>query len=227
MLGSYSKALELLSSRHFHPWEGGEGKVTGQYVYAHTELGKQALRNGDYSKAIVHFKEAQYYPDNLGEGKLTGALENDILYYQGCAYSALGNTAKAEECWTLAAKGQKEPSNAFFYNDQQPDKIFYQGLSLRKLGNESEAIQRFKALSNYGELHFDDQVKIDYFAVSLPDLLIWEEDLNRRNAINCSYLMALGFLGQGKTEKAIEHLRWVLSKDVNHQGAVRELTNLN
>lgn len=227
MLGGYSKALELLSSRHFHPWEGGEGKVTGQYVYAHTELGKQALRNGDYSQAIVHFNEAQYYPDNLGEGKLTGALENDILYYQGCAYSALGNTAKAEECWTLAAKGQKEPSNAFFYNDQQPDKIFYQGLSLRKLGYEREAIHRFKALSNYGELHFDDQVKIDYFAVSLPDLLIWEEDLNRRNAINCSYLMALGFLGQGRTEKAIEHLRWVLSKDVNHQGAVRELTNLN
>ena len=33
----------------------------------------------------------------------------------------------------------------------------------------------------YGEAHLFDEMKIDYFAVSLPDLLIFEEDLNRKN----------------------------------------------
>src|SRR5690606_21397154 len=30
--GQHQKAYELLKNRKFHPWEGGEGKVTGQYV---------------------------------------------------------------------------------------------------------------------------------------------------------------------------------------------------
>src|SRR5205814_7518508 len=32
LLGRPQEALDLLLARKFHPWEGGEGKVTGQYV---------------------------------------------------------------------------------------------------------------------------------------------------------------------------------------------------
>jgi tetratricopeptide (TPR) repeat protein len=41
------KALQILSARRFHPWEGGEGLVSGQYVTAHLLLGRQALKAGD------------------------------------------------------------------------------------------------------------------------------------------------------------------------------------
>ena len=66
-----------------------------------------------------------------------------------------------------------------FYNDQQPDKIFYQGLALIKLGKTTDAFSRFNKLKDYGEKHIFDKVKIDYFAVSLPDLQIWDDDLQK------------------------------------------------
>ena len=40
-----------------------------------------------------------------------------------------------------------------------------------------------------------DEVKIDYFAVSLPDLVIFDDDLNKRNKIHCLYMEGLGYLG--------------------------------
>ena len=41
-------------------------------------------------QAIAYLEQAQVYPPNLGEGKLYGAQENNIFYYLGCAYQALG-----------------------------------------------------------------------------------------------------------------------------------------
>ena len=35
--GQYDKAIQCLSTHTFHPWEGGEGKVIGQYRYALTQ----------------------------------------------------------------------------------------------------------------------------------------------------------------------------------------------
>jgi len=70
---------------------------------------------------------------------------------------------------------------------------------------------RFSKLIEHGEKHLDDECKIEYFAVSLPDLAIWEEDLNKRNRIHCYYVMALGWLGLGRTEKAESLMREVKS----------------
>ena len=74
-------------------------------------------------------------------------------------------------------------------------------------------------LIDYGEAHLFDEVKIDYFAVSLPDLLIWDDDLNKRNRLHCYYLIGLGLLGQGKTEQAKAMFEQVLGADSYHIGA--------
>lgn len=195
--GQFEKAYELIMSRKFHPWEGGEGKVTGQYVFSLKEMAKQAIQNHEYKKAIDLLTEAQTYPENLGEGKLTGAQENEIFYWIGCAYEGLKDTEHADLFWKRAAMGLSEPSVAIFYNDQQPDTIFYQGLAMQKMGQHQEAKKRFELLIQFGEKNLNDQVKIDYFAVSLPDLLIWEDDLNVRNHQLCMYLIGLGELGNG------------------------------
>ena len=178
-------ALELIENRKFHPWEGGEGKVTAQYLLSLIELAKEALNNGDFELAVSLLKRTEKYPDNLGEGKLYGTQENDIHYWMGCAYQGLGDNDKAIYYWDKASRGLAVPAAAIFYNDQQPDKIFYQGLALMKLGRQTEAFTRFESLRSYGLAHISDNVKIDYFAVSLPDLLIWEDDLNKRNIIHC------------------------------------------
>jgi tetratricopeptide (TPR) repeat protein len=147
---------------------------------------------------------------------LYGAQENQLLYWLGVAYNGIGDTEKAQLCWKEASKGMSEVATAMFYNDQQPDTIFYQGLSLLKLQQKEEAEKRFNMLVQYGQQHINDKMKIDYFAVSLPDLLIWEEDLDHRNKIHCTYLMGLGYLGLKKMGKAREFLDKAYQMDVNN-----------
>jgi tetratricopeptide (TPR) repeat protein len=215
----HQTALDLINQRQFHPWEGGEGKVPFQYINANIELAKEGIKDGFLEKAIKHLHDAQVYPHHLGEGKLAGAQENDIHYWLGCAYEKMGNCALANQYWAKAAEGLSDPSPAYFYNDQQPDKIFYQGMALLKLGKPDEAQKRFDNLVQYGQKHKNDVVKLDYFAVSLPDLLIWEEDLSLRNQIHCAYLTGLGELGLGNLKAATEAFDAVFAQDLFHLSA--------
>ena len=98
--------------------------------------------------------------------------------------------------------------------------------TLLKLNRKEEANDRFSRLKTYGETHLNDHIKVDYFAVSLPDLLIWDEDLDRRNEINSRYLMGLGLLGLGHSEKAKQQLQIVLEMDLNHQGAKQQMNSI-
>lgn len=219
LTGQEEQALELIMKRQFHPWEGGEGKVTGQYLYSHIELAKKAMQTKNFALAVEHLEATFAYPHNLGEGKLSGAQENDINYWLGCAYEGMGETEQAKAAWEAAAIGLSEPTAAMYYNDQQPDKIFYQGLALRRLGREAEARSRFNKLLKYGEKQLFVPFKMDYFAVSLPDLLIFEDDLQKRHEMHCHYLMGLGYLGLTNSEKAEAEFELVLTEDPYHLGA--------
>jgi tetratricopeptide (TPR) repeat protein len=220
-LGEYQTARDLIATYKFHPWEGGEGKVVGQYLIAHIELAKDAIEAGESEKALQLLHDAQHYPENLGEGKLYGAQENDIRYLQGLAYEKLGEHEKSTQMYKLATEGISEPVQAIFYNDPQPDKIFYQGLAWMKLNENEKAASIFIKLINFGKKHLNDEISIDYFAVSLPDLLVFDADLNLRNKIHCLYLQGLGKLGLGNKnlEDAQSLFDEVLALDVNHQGA--------
>ena len=196
----------------------GEGKVPAQYQLARVELVKMLLSEGKYPEALNLIEECFTYPHNMGEGKLYGAQENDFNYYKACALQGLGKDQEAETLFLQASVGNSQPAAAMYYNDQKPDKIFYQGLALRKLGREDEARGRFNNLISYGEKHVYDVFKMDYFAVSLPDLQIWEDDMNKKNRIHCNYLMALGHLGLGNNEKAMKYFDIAAEMDNNHQG---------
>lgn len=217
-LGRYEEAIQMIDARKFHPWEGGEGKVPAQYQLARVELVKKLLAEEKYAEALPLIEECFVYPDNLGEGKLHGAQENDFNYYKACAFEGLGRKEEADALFLKASVGNSQPAAAMYYNDQKPDKIFYQGLALRKLGREEEARGRFNNLISYGEKHLYDVFKMDYFAVSLPDLQIWEDDMDKKNSIHCNYLMALGHLGLGNKEKATAFFNEAADMDNNHQG---------
>ena len=107
-----------------------------------------------------------------------------------------------------------------YYNDQPADLILYQGLANRVLGCEVRALSRFHKLISYAEKHYYDEVKIDYFAVSLPDLQLFDEDLTIRNRAHCEYLIALGSYGLGDLNRAQKCYDAVLAIDCGHQGAI-------
>ncbi|MBT2764824.1 DUF5107 domain-containing protein [Paenibacillus sp. ISL-20] len=222
-LNRYEEALALILKRNFHPWEGGEGKVPAQYVLARVELAKQLLQEHRYEDAVEQLLAAKQYPLNINEGKLTGAQENNIDYYLGFAYEGLGRSDEAEAYFLKSSEGRDEPTSAMYYNDQPPHMIFYQGAALRRLGRENEARSRFNKLIDYGEKHIFEPQSIDYFAVSLPDFLVFDEDLDRRNEIHCRYMMGLGHLGLGDRQSAENLFREVLQLEAHHQGAALHL----
>lgn len=226
-LNQYEAARQLLAMRKFHPWEGGEGKVLGQFLLCHIELAKQALQNSEYQNAINLLAQLECYPENLGEGKLYGTPENDINYLLGCAYEGLAQVEQANAKFSAATEGNSVPVQAIYYNDAQPDKILYQALAWQKLGEPQKAEEIFQRFIDFGNEHMNDEIRIDYFAVSLPDMLVFDIDINRRNFIFCHYLIGLGKLGLGEIEEGKAYLEKVLEMEINHQGAAVHLRMTN
>lgn len=219
LLERHQEALELLLGRTFHPWEGGEGKVSGQYVLALTALARRLIREGDPAAALEKLSAARSNPANLGEGKLGGGRDNALDYFEGLAREAMGEPDAAARCFEAASKGEYEPVSALYYNDQPPDAMLYQGLALGKLNRMDEARAVFSRMIEYGGEHLRDNIKMDYFAVSLPDFLVFDDDLNKRNRIHCHYMMALGHMGLGETAAARRHFEAALSEEADHPGA--------
>ncbi len=208
LTGKYDLALQLIMSHKFHPWEGGEGKVPEQYLFSNIALG---ITKDDLNYLLSTFT----YPHNLGEGKLYGAQENRQNYYLGCAYEKQGKSDLAGECFRKASEGISEPASAMYYNDQPPETIFYQGMAHLKLDNKNGAENRFHRLIDYADAHIEDDVMIDYFAVSLPDLLVFEEDLNRKNRLHCLFMKALGLYGLGRKEESRSLFQQALQENCN------------
>lgn len=216
MTGQHEKAYECVMSHRFHPWEGGEGKVTTQYTLAILMIAKKALAEEKYKYAENLLTSALKYPDNLGEGKLEGTKDNHIYYYLGLSCELQGKSDEAEKYYERATIGTDEPAGAMYYNDQPADMILYQGLAYLKLGKLREAHSRFYRLIDYGERHLRDNVKIEYFAVSLPDFLIFDDDYSLKNRAHCYYLMALGNIGINDGEKAKEFLKKAAETEPSH-----------
>ena len=226
LTGRYEQALQLTQSRKFHPWEGGEGKITKQYAVSLTQIALKHLAQGQPQQAYELLQQALVFPENLGEGKLEGAKDNDIYYALGLACRQLGQEEQAQTFFQRASVGTGEPAGMMYYYDQPADMILYQGLAHRALGDEQAARARFHKLVDYGEAHLFDQVSFDYFAVSLPDLLLFQEDLTLRNQGHCHFLIGLGCLGLGDDKRAKESFQRTLAIDPSHQGAILQLQKM-
>jgi tetratricopeptide (TPR) repeat protein len=220
LVGRCEDVLKLIKSRIFHPWEGGEGKVSAQYIYALTELGRQAI-NKDSHKARELLAQACVYPRNLGEGKLLSNHDNIANYYLGHLYKSEGNNEAAEMHFTEATKGIQEPGSVLYYNDEPADVLFYQGLAYEQLGNKTSAKEKFKKLLEYGEEHLNDEVEWDFFAVSAPAHSVYESNIQLDNHLYCTYLIGLGKLGLREYKSASEQFEKVLEMNPAHQGTIQ------
>ncbi len=218
--GQHQKAYDCIMHHIFRPWEGAEGKVTTQYKAALVEMAKEKLEEKELDGAKALLERALVYPQNLGEGRLEGTKDNHIHYYLGCIAKAQGDEQEAAKRFHLASLGEDEPAGMMYYYDQPADMILYKGLAAQKMGDQRAANACFYKLIDYGEKHIRDHVRIDYFAVSLPDFLIFDEDLDERNAAHCYYLMGLGKLGLGRSEEAEADFAETLQRDHSHQNGI-------
>jgi tetratricopeptide (TPR) repeat protein len=204
--GRWQSALEQLSARRFSPWEGGEGLVSGQYVHAHRALGLAALCEGKALDALKHFEAARHYPRNLGEEKHLLTLERDLDYFSGLAAEKLGDAKLAQLHWKAAAAPH---ANLGIQS-------YFQALGLQALGNRPAAREVSLNLEAFAKRQMEAEPKIDYFATSLPNLLLFDDDLHQRNRIESALLIALASHGLGDVEAAVRLLQVVLDSDTNY-----------
>jgi tetratricopeptide (TPR) repeat protein len=208
------KALELVTSRQFQPWEGGEGGPIGQHVRAQLALGCTALGGGDFAKARSHFEHALASPQNLSEARHLLANKSDINYWLGCALDGLGEKKVAQAYWLAAAnfKGDFQEMSVRAFSEM----TYYSALSWEKLGQHLKAKKLFKNLLAYARKLLKSQARIDYFATSLPTMLLFDDDLQFRQETTALFLQAQAQLGLGKKAKAKSLLQTVLRRDPNH-----------
>ena len=217
--GEFEKAHKATMVRRFHPWEGGEGKITAQYRKSLIGLAKESSAEGDYEAANEYLEAALEYPENLGEGKLPNSPDNDIYYALGRVNEKI-DYIKAKEYYELALVGAEDLSSAKYYNDTPPEMYYYKALAFMALGEENRAKGMFNKLIYHGLEHMDDKQEFDYFAVSLPDFMIFDTNMNKKNKAECCYLTALGYIGQGDSEKAMEYIEKGLNEVASHQGLI-------
>jgi tetratricopeptide (TPR) repeat protein len=206
LAGNPTRALEILTSRRFHPWEGGEGTVLRQYTNGQLLLGRKALSVGDPGTALAHFSVAMKTPDSLGEAYHLLQAKADVNYWIGKATKALGRMDEAEQFFAACANEVGDFSNMAVVAHSPLS--YYRGMALRELGQHEEAGKFFENLKTYAEQGIGDVAKIDYFATSLPNLLVFEEDLQAQRESEFNLLIALACHGLGDREGA----RGALSK---------------
>ena len=217
--GRSAKALALVGSRKFQPWEGGEGGPLGQWVRAHLALGRAELANAKndqslLASAVAHFEAARRAPENLGEAKHLLANQSDIHFWLGCAREAMGNVKQAREHWRLAAafKGDFQQMSVRAFSEM----TYFSALSWAKLGQRAKANKLFRDLLAYATALQQSEAKIDYFATSLPTMLLFEDDLKFRQETTAMFLQAQARLGLGQMAAAKRLLVAVLRRDPNH-----------
>ena len=193
--GQHERALDLLTHYTFHVWEGGEGKVADEYKVALFALADQALAEGRPEDAAAFAERTLSYPENLGEGKLDNVPDNRAWYVMGCAFRQKGDEARARECFEKASSGSQVPEPVRYYNDQPSDYIYYQGLAWAALGEPEKAKKSFHQLIIFGEQHLFDRVGYDFFAVSMPELEVYQDDIQQRSDDYCRRLIDLGRRG--------------------------------
>ena len=218
-LGQPEKAQALLLAHVFHPWEGGEGKVTAQYVIAQLRHAHQQLTSGQPRAAMESLQQALHYPLNLGEGRLVGQTDNDIYFWLGISAAHLGEDRQAQQYFQRAAQGNGELNESRYYNDQPVDYLFYQGAALQRLGQLQQAREIFSRMLAWSTSAIDQPVQEDFFAVSLPDLIVLDSDPQQNHQQHCLFVSALAYLGLGDSVRWQQQSGALLARNPNHDKA--------
>jgi tetratricopeptide (TPR) repeat protein len=219
-LERHQEALDILRGRRFHPWEGGEGRVSEQWVRTNLRLAQAALLEDDSARAIVCLQAALEIPHNLGEAKHPLTAENELHYHLGLAHRAAGRGSLAERWLRRGASAQGDPQ-------AQPGAAnYWRARALDALGDQAGGHTLLEELLRFTRWRAGCPQSPDYFAASLPNFMILNDDIERRNRVNCRYLESLANAGLGRRRAAIAGLREVLKHDPAHCDAAWHLNAL-
>lgn len=223
--GRHEDAARLLAGRAFQPWEGGEGLALGQHVRTRLALGRAALDAGDAFGALAHFEMALDPPQNLGEARHLLANCSDIHYWLGMAHEALGDGEAAMRHWRVAATsaGDFQEMSVRSFSEM----TYFSALSWGRLGRRDRMRDLLGELLHHARELEKSEAGVDYFATSLPTMLLFEDDLQSRQVTTSLFLQAEAQFGLGRRAEARRLLRRVLDRDPGHAMAADLMTEVD
>jgi tetratricopeptide (TPR) repeat protein len=186
--GQAGRALEVLVDRRFQPWEGGEGQVLLAWEQTRLALARTALEAGDAATAEAHIRAALDPPESLGETRHPLANCADLLLTLGDALAAAGREEAARDAWTRAAtaEGDFQEMSTRPYSEM----TYFSALAWRRLGEEDRAVRLAAGLEAYVTELRSTPARVDYFATSLPTMLLFADDLQARRETTAAFLAA-------------------------------------
>jgi hypothetical protein len=207
-----AEALQILTSRRFQPWEGGEGQVLAAWERVQLALAQLASDAGP--TAVDGILAAIDSPDSLGERR--HPLENPAPLYLslGDAYAGTGDDASATLAWQAAAAavGDFTSMSPRSYSEN----TYFSVLAARRLGDDDLAATLVAGLGRYVAELAVTPARIDYFATSLPALLLFHDDPQRQRDLEIDVLRAELALLDGDAAMAADQLDVVLTADPSH-----------
>ncbi len=212
--GQPERAAALLAARRFQPWEGGEGLALGQHTRTHLLLARAALTRNEAANARRLCECALAAPENLGEARHLLANQSDVHFQLGEACAADGDMPAAHTAWRAAAefKGDFQAMSVRAFSEM----TYFSALAWRRLGDKARADRLLRELLAYARDLERQPAKIDYFATSLPTMLLFDEDIQARQTTTARFIQAQALLGLGQKTRARKLLKDVLARDPNH-----------
>ncbi|MEG3616385.1 DUF5107 domain-containing protein [Isoptericola haloaureus] len=174
-VGRPAEAVAVLAGRSFQPWEGGEGRVLAAWEEAHHALGRAALADGDATAAVGHAEAALDPPESLGEARHPLANTADLHLLLGDARAAAGRDADARAAWTTAADQQGDFQ--VMQVQEHSEATAASVRALRRLGRHAQAAALRDGLARYVGTEAGRTATVDYFATSLPTMLLFDQDV--------------------------------------------------
>jgi len=103
---------------------------------------------------------------------------------------------------------------------------YYSARSLQALGQPARAQTLLRELLAYARHLQKEAARMDYFATSLPTMLLFDDDLQYRQETTAWFLQAQAWLGLGRTARARTLVQQVLRRDPNHARAADLLAEI-
>ncbi len=229
-------SLDLILSRTFQPWEGGEGLVLAQFVRASILLAQQALTADQPQRARDLLAQTLTPPHSLGESWHFFANQSEPLYWLGLATAAAGNLSEARQLWLHGARASSDfqkmsvtevSANTFWAASCMEALRQHEPNPLTAQQAADQAVTLFENIRSFALTLEHQRPVVDYFATSLPTMLLFNDDLSLRNRIESLFLRAQSAFGLHHPTEAESLAREVLALDPSHVGSFSLLRQLS